>query len=37
MKDKILKDLIHLADNYTIIKNGQKIAKGYKPEAVPAF
>ena len=34
MKDNVFKSLIHLADDYEIIKRGSQLVKGYKPDIV---
>lgn len=34
MKDNFFKKLAHSADNYTIVKTGSQLEKGYKPDAV---
>lgn len=34
MEDSFFKNLLHNADNFTIISTGQEIAKGYKPDIV---
>jgi hypothetical protein len=34
MQDSLFKNLLHNADGYQIISNGQEIDKGYKPDVV---
>jgi hypothetical protein len=34
MKDNIFKNLIHIADDFEIVKRGSQLVKGYKPDIV---